>query len=265
MKRHLLVLLPLFMISAGFAQSADFVTKKDLQSETKKINEVNQTTRRTVNEMKKVIAVQQVTTDSLLKIVAAAQEKAAGAADASGATAAKITTLQADLQRSREVNSNGMIIMGVIMLFFITLGFFYSRMISTRIGRRIEDLSDLLSSLSETSGKEIQELKTISGENKDHLLFLSDELKALSAKINNNTENDRERAAMMEEKIKHIGLESEINLKVTREKFIAMHNELEKSIADFDEKFKQTNLHLENEMIRIGKLVKPDMEKEKLV
>ncbi|MGE5423839.1 MAG: hypothetical protein ACM3N9_00665 [Syntrophothermus sp.] len=265
MKKYLLLVVLFVPAILLPAQGNEYVGKNEFQTETKKLSDALQSSRKSTSDLQKKMADQTEVIDSLQALVDRIMILNVAVNDSFTASSLHLRKAEATLGSQDNRITKGIYIIGLVFLLFITASFFYIRMVSVRTGKRMQEVSDALTAFVQENENEFVLLKSELRENKEHILYVSDELKEYKKQINDCIETEQERSSMIDEKVKNIAVESDINHKVNREKIISLHQEMDKNLFELDEKLKTFNSKFDNEILRISKLmvVPKEMEKEK--
>jgi hypothetical protein len=142
MKKCLTLLAVMLFIAASWAQNADYLLKKDFQSERKKISEGIDAAKKTGTDAKKLAAKQVLIIDSLAKNLSANGKLLAQTNDSLQKTAARFNDLEARVNKS-SMNAQNYLLIAVIVIaifFLLLLGLVFY--LKNKSDAKFRDLSE---------------------------------------------------------------------------------------------------------------------------
>src|SRR5450830_802628 len=123
MKRCLTLLAVMLFTVASWAQNADYLLKKDFQSEKKKISEGIDAAKKTGIDAKKIAAKQVTVLDSLTKTLSANEKALAQTNDSLQKTAARFNALEARVSKSSTNAQNSLLVAVIVFAVLFLLLF----------------------------------------------------------------------------------------------------------------------------------------------
>lgn len=261
MKKILLIFLLPFCTT--FAQSTEYVAKKDFQSETKKISEGINASKRSLNELRKMVISETTITDSLKSVIQLNQIQMVSMNDSLASTNKKMQELKSQFTSRRQMAETGFILVVILILLMMAVAFWWVYTLAKKTDKISLEFSEAMEKLSQNTEKELNVIRDGVNENKNHILFLSDDLKQQIKKIDLRLESDKERSASIDEKVKSIRYESEAGFKLHQDKIGAIQESINKMNTQVADNMKDLNERLSSEIQKISKFsIIPDKEKE---
>jgi len=260
MKRCLTLLAVMLFTAASWAQNADYLLKKDFQSEKKKISDGIDAAKKTGIDAKKIATKQVTVLDSLAKKQSANEKALALTNDSLQKTAARFNDLEARVNKSSMNAQNyllvAVIVIAILFLLLLALVFF----LKNKSDGKIREISD--------------ENLRLGDSVKQELAVLREELKkaadSLSLTLHEHSANFAAKIELCEEKQKTFATElEEVVDKVVKEQTIqksTVDERLKELLAKVNtEKTEHKSLHdkIESEVKGLRSLHVKDIEEIK--
>ncbi|HZX61739.1 MAG TPA: hypothetical protein VFE66_00920 [Bacteroidales bacterium] len=220
MKRCFTLLAVMLFTVASWAQNADYLLKKDFQSEKKKISEGIDAAKKTGIDAKKIATKQVTALDSLAKTLAANEKALAQTNDSLQKNAARFNDLEARVNKSSINTQNSVlvavIVFAVLFLLLFALVFFLKRNSNEKVRELSEENMRLGESVKQESVLMKEELK----KSADSLSLTLHEYSAnFSAKIEQSEEKQRAFATELEEVVDKVVKEQALQKSRVDEQF----------------------------------------------
>ena len=240
MKKCFTLITVMLFTVASWAQNADYLLKKDFQTEKKKISEGIDAAKKAGYDAKKIAARQMTTADSLAKITAANEKNLKLTNDSLQKTAARFNDLDIRVTKSSNNAQNYLvlatIIIAVIFLLILALIFF----LRSKTDQKIAELTEEHQKLDESVKQEIASMRT---DLKKSIESLSSSLHEYSTKLTASVghceDKQKASAAELEASISKVAKEHADYVPKVNEKFdelTAKLNTERKEHKDFHEK-----------------------------
>ena len=159
MKKYFTLLLAVLFVATAWAQNADYLLKKDFQTEKKKITDGIDAAKKTGYDAKRLAAKHMAAIDSLSKLVANEQQLLAQNNDSLQKTTARCNDQQAKIDKNSASSRNYtilvLVIIAVVCLLFLALIFF----LKSKTDEKIRELSDENIKLGEAVKQDVNGMK----------------------------------------------------------------------------------------------------------
>ena len=152
MKKNAILLILIIFGFSVVAQTTDYLSKKEYQSEKRKISE-------SINALKKQVARQRTSLDSLSQLAAKYESLSKASADSFHSLSARVSTIQIDLDsdRSRIGSSRFILLTSIgILLLLICISFFW---LHRKSAKMLEESEEKIMQVKEQIMREINEVK----------------------------------------------------------------------------------------------------------
>jgi hypothetical protein len=227
MKKCLLLLAGMLFIVASMAQNADYLLKKDFQTEKKKITEGIDIAKKTGFDAKKIVQKQAVAFDSLTKALTANQKLIQQSNDSMQKATAQFTYLS---NRVSKISTKTkyylrliVILMAVSFVLLLALIYFFKK----RTDEKLQELSNENMKLSELVKQEIVVIKDEMQKASDSLLItMKEHLANFSAMIEKADERHQSSTTRMEQEMDKIVKEQVLYKTTVDEKVMNMQSVL---------------------------------------
>lgn len=211
MKRCLTLLAVMLFTVASWAQNADYLLKKDFQSEKKKISEGIDAAKKTGIDAKKIATKQIILLDSLTKALSANEKAIAQTNDSLQKTTARFNDLEARVSKSSTNAQNSLlvavIVFAVLFLLLFALVFFMKR----NSNEKIRELSEENMRLGESVKHDFVEMKKEQKKSAEALsLTLHENSANFTAKIEQSEEKQKSFATELEDVVDKVVKEQAI-------------------------------------------------------
>jgi len=219
MKRCLTLLAVMLFTAASWAQNADYLLKKDFQSEKKKISDGIDAAKKTGIDAKKIATKQVATLDSLTKKQSENEKALVLTNDSLQKTAARFNDLEARVNKS-SMNAQNFLLVAVIIiavLFLLLLGLVY--FLKSKSDQKIRELSDESMRLGESVKQEFVAMKAELKKATDSLsLTLHEHSANFAAKIELCEEKQKTFATELEDVVDKVVKEQTVQKSMVEEK-----------------------------------------------
>jgi len=220
MKRCLTLLAVMLFTIASWAQNADYLLKKDFQSEKKKISEGIDAAKKTGIDAKKIATKQVTALDSLAKTLSANEKALAQTNDSLQKTATRFNDLEARVSKTSMNAQNylllSVIIIAILFLLLLALVFF----LKSKSDEKIRELSEENMRLGESVKQDFVEMKKEQKKSAEALsLTLHENSANFAAKIEQSEEKQRTFATELEEVVDKVVKEQALQKSRVDEQF----------------------------------------------
>lgn len=220
MKRCLTLLAVMLFTVASWAQNADYLLKKDFQSEKKKISEGIDAAKKTGIDAKKIATKQVTALDSLAKTLSANEEALAQTNDSLQKTATRFNDLEARVSKTSMNAQNYLLLSVIIIAILFLLLLALVSFLKSKSVEKIRELSEENIRLGESVKQESVLMKEELKKSADSLSLTLHEYSAnFSAEIEQCIEKQRAFATELEEVVDKVVKEQALQKSRVDEQF----------------------------------------------
>jgi predicted PurR-regulated permease PerM len=260
MKKIFTFLTVMLITVASWAQTSDYLLKKDFQSEKKKITDGIDAAKKAGFDAKKLATKQMTAFDSLAALISANEKNLKSNNDSLQKVAARFNDLDLRISKSSSNTGNllllAVIVIAILFLLFLALIFF----MRSKADEKIHDLSEEITKLDESVKEDVASIREEVKKSNDSL---SSNLKQFSDKftaaIDRSEEKQRNLAAELEELVNKTVKEHALQLSKIDEKF----NELSSKLNTEGKDHKTFHDKLETDFKGLRSLLSKEIEEIK--
>ncbi len=199
MKRFLTLLAVMLFSVASWAQNADYLLKKDFQTEKKKISDGIDAARKSGIDAKKIATKQMTVLDSLVKALSANEKALAQINDSLQKTSSRFNDLEARVNKSTMNVQDSLLVAVIVFAVLFLLLFALVFFLKSNSNQKIRELSEENMRLGESVKQDFVEMKEEQKKSTE----------ALSLTLHENSANFAARIEQSEEKQKSFATELE--------------------------------------------------------